>query len=154
VPEDVNSEAAIPVAPPAATVAQVWSPRRYVEEFAVPEAKRAVATVPEDMLEAFKLVSPDPAPVTVVKVAVLAVKLPEASRATIVFAPLAEAAVVAEFGMLVSEAPEPLNVVAVIVAAVKFPLASRATIVEAPLAEAAVVFAFGKVPVTLDCKLT
>jgi hypothetical protein len=61
---------------------------------AVPEAKRAVPTVPLEIFEAFKLVSADPSPVTVVSIAVLAVKLPEASRAIIVEAPLAEAAVV------------------------------------------------------------
>jgi hypothetical protein len=71
------------------TVAQVESPRKNVELLAVPEASRAVGTVPADKLEAFNDVSPEPAPVTVVNVPVLAVKLPEASRATIVEAPLA-----------------------------------------------------------------
>jgi hypothetical protein len=36
--------------------AQVPSPRRKVEELAVPEARRAVATVPDDKFEAFKVV--------------------------------------------------------------------------------------------------
>jgi hypothetical protein len=126
---------------------------------AVPEASLAVATVPLEMFEAFKLVSPEPAPVTVVNVAVLAAKFPLASRATIVEAPLAEAAVVLALAnvpldtfdafKVVSEAPEPLNVVAVIVAPVKLPLASRATIVEAPLAEAAVVLALATVPLEM-----
>ena len=89
------------------------------------------------------------------------------SRATIVEAPLAEAAVVYELlivPLAIAEAfklvnaeplPEcaPLKVVAVIVAAEKLPEASLATIVEAPLEAVAVVFAFGKVPVTLDCRL-
>ena len=49
-------------------------------------------------------------------VIVPAVKLPEASRATIVEAVFALVAVVAEFGMLVRPAPEPVNcVVAVMV---------------------------------------
>ena len=87
----------------------------------------------------------------VVAVITLAVKEPEASLATIVEAPFADAAVVAELGIDVREAPEPLNVVAVITLAVKDPEASLATIVEAPLADAAVVLALSNVPVaTLD----
>jgi hypothetical protein len=47
-----------------ATEAQVWSPRKYVDELATPEAKRAVATVPLDKLDAFKVVklAPETAP--------------------------------------------------------------------------------------------
>jgi hypothetical protein len=47
------------VVPPAA---QVWSPRKNVVLLAVPEAKRAVATVPLEMFEAFKLVTFEPVP--------------------------------------------------------------------------------------------
>jgi hypothetical protein len=75
-------------------------------------------------------------------VIVFAAKFPLASLATIVLAPFADAAVVAEFGIFVSEAPEPEKVVAVITLAVKLPDASRETIVEAPLAEVAVVAEF------------
>jgi hypothetical protein len=49
---------------------------------------------------AFSEVSPEPAPVTVVNVPTLAVKLPLVSRATIVDAPLEAVAVVAEFDTL------------------------------------------------------
>jgi hypothetical protein len=112
---------------------------------------RAVLTVPEANAVAFKEVNPEPAPVTVVKVAVLAVKLPLASLATIVEAPLAEAAVVLSLDKvpvvmavaLRAVSAEPL---AVMTLATKLPEASRATIVEAPLAEAAVVLALFKVP--------
>jgi len=84
-----------------------------------------------------------------VAVTALAVKFPLASLATIVEAPLAEAAVVAELGMLVNEAPEPLNVVAVITFAVKEPVALRETIVDAPLASEAVVLALAIVPLDM-----
>ena len=86
-------------------------------------------------------------------VIVPALKLPEASRATMVDAPLIEAAVVRAFAnvpvdileafSVVTLAPLPFKVpikfVADTLAAVKLPEASRATIVLAPLAEAAVV---------------
>lgn len=121
---------------------QVPSPRKNVVLLAVPEARRAVPTVPVEILEAFREVRDAPDPLNVVAVIVAPVKLPEASRATIVEAPLAEDAVVLAFAMvplemlealrLVSEAPDPENVVAVIVSPAKFPLASRATIVLAP----------------------
>lgn len=88
-----------------------------------------------------------PRPVTAVAVIVPAVKLPDASRATIALAVFALVAVVAEFGIFVSEAPDPEcapeNVVAVIVPAVKFPDASRATIALAVLAFVAVVAELG-----------
>ena len=74
--------------------AQVESPRKNVVLLAVPEAKRAVGTVPELITEAFKLVRNEPPAMMLVAVTLLAVKLPEASRATIVEAPFAEAAVV------------------------------------------------------------
>jgi hypothetical protein len=77
------------------------------------------------------------------------VKLPEASLATIVLAPLAEAAVVALFGILVKEAPDPLNEVAVIAPALNSPDAPRVTMVEAPLADAAVVLALAIVPLEM-----
>ena len=50
--------------------------------------------MPLDIAEAFKEVNPEPAPVMVVKVPTLAVKLPLISLATIVEAPLDELAVV------------------------------------------------------------
>ena len=76
-----------------------------------------------------------------------ALNAPEASLATMVEAPFADAAVVAELGILVKDAPEPENVVAVIRLALKDPEASLATMVEAPFADAAVVLAFATVPV-------
>jgi hypothetical protein len=118
---------------------------------AVPEPNRAVATVPADKLDAFSEVSPEPAPVTVVNVPTLAVKLPEASRATIVEAPLAEAAVVLALATVPVVIDVPFKAVkaepfAVITFAVKLPEPSRATIVFAPFASVAVVRAFAKVP--------
>ena len=121
---------------------------------------RAFAMVPLAILLALMAVKATPFPEIDVKVPALAVKFPEASRATIVLAPLAEAAVVLaleivplvifEAFMSVKAAPfpdiAPLKVVAVIVLALKLPPASRATIVEAPLAEAAEVLAFAIVP--------
>jgi hypothetical protein len=56
--------------------------------------KRASGTVPVERTEAFKLVSEVPAAIMLVAVTLLAVKLPEASRATIVLAPLESEAVV------------------------------------------------------------
>jgi len=118
-----------------------------------------VGTVPELMFDAFNEVSPEPAPVTVVNVPTLAVKLPEASLATIVEAPLAEAAVVFAFGIVpldileafkaVIAPPAPDRVINVPTLAEKLPFASLATIVEAPLAEVAVVRALAKVPVLM-----
>ena len=61
---------------------------------------RALSKVPELMLEALIAVMLPPAPVTVVNVPTLAVKLPLVSRATIVDAPLEAVAVVAEFDTL------------------------------------------------------
>jgi hypothetical protein len=46
-----------------ATTAHDWSPLRNVEELAVPEAKRAVAIVPDVTLEPFNAVRPVPVPV-------------------------------------------------------------------------------------------
>jgi hypothetical protein len=56
-------------------------------------------------------------PTSVVAVTTFAVKFPVASRATIVDTPLAEFAVVAEFGMDVMDAPLPIKVVALTVVA-------------------------------------
>jgi hypothetical protein len=102
---------------------------------------------------------PDTAPLNVVAVIVAAVKFPLASRATIVEAPLAEAAVVRALAIVpvdilealsaVIEAPEPVNVVAVMPAAAKLPEASRATIVLAPFVADAVVLALIKVPLVI-----
>ena len=92
-------------------------------------------------------------------VIVPAAKLPEASRATIVLAPLAEAAVVLALFKVPEETEVALSAVraeplAVMTFAVKFPLASRATIVEAPLAEAAVVLSLATVPVVIAVPLS
>ena len=124
--------------------AQVWSPRKNVVLLAVPEARRAVATVPELILEALIAVKAEPLPDIEVKVPALAVKLPDESRKTIVLAPLAEAAVVKPlpivplviFEALIAVNADPL---AVMMLAVKLPLASLATMVEAPLELFAVV---------------
>jgi hypothetical protein len=135
------------------SAAQVESPRKYVELLAVPEAKRAVGTVPLAIAEAFKLVKDAPEPLNVVAVIVAPVKLPLASRATIVEAPLAEAAVVLALAKVPVEILEafsvdtlaplpfkvPIKFVADMLAAVKLPEASRATIVLAPLEAEAVV---------------
>jgi hypothetical protein len=121
------------------------------------------------MLEALIPVIAEPSPDTLVKAPVVAetfveltsvalipvavttlpAKEPLESLATIVEAPLAEAAVVAELGILVKLAPEPLNKVAVTALPEKEPFASRATIVDAPLAAAAVVNAFEMVPLVI-----
>lgn len=116
----------------------------------------ASGTVPEARLEAFNDVTPEPAPVIVVNVPVLAVKLPEASRATIVEAPLAEAAVVLALSKvpvvmldalrLVIPEPAPVMVVNVPTLAEKLPFASRAMIVEAPLEAVAVVAELATLP--------
>ena len=49
------------------TVLKVESPARNVDEFAVPEPNLAVGTVPEAILEAFKLVKDAPEPLKVVE---------------------------------------------------------------------------------------
>jgi hypothetical protein len=99
---------------------------------------------------------PDIAPLNVVAVIVLALKLPPASRATIVEAPLAEAAevlalskvpvVIAEALIAVIAEPSPEKDEPVIAPAANSPEAPRRTIVEAPLLEEAVVLAFAIVP--------
>ena len=129
----------------------------------------ALLRVPDEMLEALIPVIAEPSPDTLVKAPVVAetfveltsvalipvavttlpAKEPLESLATIVEAPLAEAAVVAELGILVKLAPEPLNKVAVTALPEKEPFASRATIVDAPLAAAAVVNAFEMVPLVI-----
>jgi hypothetical protein len=74
---------------------------RFVPETAGNVAgKRASGTVPEESTEAFKLVKEAPEALIDDAVITLAVKLPEASRATIVFAPLDELAVVFAFGIV------------------------------------------------------
>jgi hypothetical protein len=134
---------------------QVWSPRRYVVEFAVPVARRAVATVPELIFEALIALIAEPSPLNVA-VIVPAANSPEDPRKTIVEAPLAEAAVVLAFAIVpvviaealiaVREEPLPDIDVAVISPALKLPDESLRTIVAAPLAEAAVVRALAMVP--------
>ena len=121
------------------SAAQVWSPRKYVELLAVPEAKRAVATVPEDRLEAFKVVrlAPETAPNEPDQVPEVIVPTDTKLAAVVILgcdAVVTVPAVVA----LVAVVALPLKV-AVIVPAEKLPEASRATIVEAPLDELAVV---------------
>jgi hypothetical protein len=117
---------------------------------AVAAVVRALAIVPLEMFDALMLVSPAPLPDTApdmeTNVPTLAAKEPLESRATMVEAPFAEAAVVAELGILVRDAPDPLNKVAVTTFPAKEPLVSLATIVEAPLALAAVVLALAIVP--------
>jgi hypothetical protein len=92
------------------------------------------------MFAAFKLVSPDPAPVTVVNVAVLAVKLPEPSRATIVEAPFELDADVRALSKV------PLDT------AVAFKLVMFAPENVAEL-DPVPPLATGRTPVTFDCKL-
>jgi hypothetical protein len=122
--------------------------------------------VPDDILDALIAVKATPFPDTLVKVPVvpvttLAVNEPLASLATIVEAPLAEAAVVLALSsvpVVIDEAliavraePLPEKDVPVIAPAANSPDDPRRTIVEAPLAVAAVVLAFAIVPVvTLD----
>jgi hypothetical protein len=79
----------------------------------------------------------------------LRVVLPEVSLATMVEAPFAEDAVVAELGIDVNSAPEPVYTVAVNPLKTALPAASLATMVEAPLADAAVVLALATVPVLM-----
>jgi predicted dinucleotide-binding enzyme len=133
--------------------------------FAEAAVVRAFAMVPLDIFEALIAVNATPLPeievkVPVVAVTTLAAKLPLASLATIVEAPLAEAAVVLAFEMvpldillaLISVKPAPLPDTApdietkVPTLPAKEPLESLATMVEAPFAEAAVVRAFAMVP--------
>jgi hypothetical protein len=125
----------------------------------------ALTMVPLDIFEALIAVNAIPLPETEVKVPVVAVttlaaKLPLASLATIVEAPLAEAAVVLAFEMvpldillaLISVKPAPLPLCAPVTVTnvptfpAKDPLESLATMVDAPFAEAAVVLALAIVP--------
>jgi hypothetical protein len=156
----------VPLLADEVTVAQVWSPRKYVVLLAVPVARRAVATVPELIFEALISVNVAPFPEIVVPVITLPAKEPLASRRTIVKAVAASVPVVLALAMVPleillafiavnveplpdTEVNEPL--VAVTTLAAKEPFASRAIIVLAPLAEAAVVRALSKVPeVTLE----
>jgi hypothetical protein len=131
------------------TDAQVWSPRKNVDALAVPEAKRAVPTVPELMFEAFKLVklAPETAPKEADHVPVVIVPTDTKLDAVVILG--CEAVVTVPAVVAVpAEVAEPLKV-AVIVPAAKLPEASRATMVEAPLADAAVVRALSKVPVVI-----
>jgi hypothetical protein len=121
---------------------------------------RALAIVPLAILDALIAVSAIPLPEIEVVVTAFAVKFPDASLATIVDAPLADAAVVLAFEivpldmllalMSVKPAPLPLcapeTVTKVPTLAEKDPLLSLATMVEAPFAEAAVVLALAIVP--------
>jgi hypothetical protein len=136
-------------------------PRSTIVEapLAVAAVVRALAIVPEEMLEALIAVRATPLPdtevnVPVVPVITLPAKLPFASLATIVLAPLAEAAVVRAFATVPVVTFEPLialiaEPLAVMMFAVNEPLASRATIVDAPLASEAVVLAFAIVPLDM-----
>jgi hypothetical protein len=115
-----------------------------------------VATVPDERLEALIAVRATPFPDTEVNVPTFAVNEPLASLATIVDAPLAEAAevlalskvpvVIAEALIAVIAEPLPEKDVPVIAPAANSPEAPRRTIVEAPLLEEAVVLAFAIVP--------
>jgi len=113
---------------------------------AVPEARRAVATVPDEILEALIAVNATPLTDIDVVVTELAVKDPVESRATIVEAPLDALAVCATllmvplviFEALMAVNAEPL---AVMTLAVKLPVESLRTIVDAPLELFAVVYA-------------
>jgi len=133
---------------------QVPSPRKNVVLLAVPEARRAVPTVPVEILEAFREVRDAPDPLNVVAVIVAPAKLPDASRATIVDAPLAEDAEVRAlsrvpvdmFDAFRDVIDEPL---AVITLAEKLPDASLATMVDAPLLDEAVVLALAIVPLEM-----
>ena len=88
-------------------------PRSTIVEapFAVAAVVRAFATVPDDRFEALIPVKPPPAPLTVVNVPTLAVNDPLASLATIVEAPLAEAAVVRALAIVPDEMFEALILV-------------------------------------------
>ena len=121
---------------------------------------RSPESVPLTTLEAsifFKASIPEPE--NTEAVTTFALKDPEASLATMVEAPFADAAVVLAFAKVpdetlealsaVKSAPEPENVVAVIRLALKDPEASLATMVEAPFELDAVVLAFAKVPVVI-----
>jgi predicted dinucleotide-binding enzyme len=132
--------------------------------FAESAVVRAFAIVPDAMFEALIAVNAIPLPEMDVVVTAFAVKFPEESLATIVDAPLADAAVVRALSivpldmllafMAVKATPLPLTEVKVPVVPVttfpaKEPLESRATIVEAPLADDAVVLAFEIVPLDI-----
>jgi hypothetical protein len=136
------------------TEVQEESPRRNVDALGVPDAaKRATGAVPLARAEAFNDVTAAPEPLNVVAVIVAPVKLPEASRATMVEAPLEDDAVVLALAKVPVEILEafsvdtlaplpfkvPIKFVADTLAAVKLPEASRATIVLAPLEAEAVV---------------
>ena len=130
-------------------VMPVYDPDTYAEPI-----------VPLEIFEALMLVRaaplPDIAPLKVVAVIVLALKLPPASRATIVEAPLAEEAVVLAFDIVPVEMlealmaetfePSPIKKAPVIAPAANSPDAPRRTIVLETLEELAVVYAFPIVP--------
>jgi hypothetical protein len=138
-------------------------PRNTIVEapLAVAAVVRALAIVPLEMLLALIAVKEVPLPDMLVKVPVVPVitlpaKDPLESRATIVEAPLAEAAevlalskvpvVIAEALIAVRAEPLPEKDVPVIAPAANAPPASRRTIVLAPLLAEAVVLAFAIVP--------
>jgi hypothetical protein len=149
--------------------------RKTIVEAPLAEAAevRALSIVPDEMLEALIALIAEPSPLKAPET-VLAPKLPEASRRTIVLALFAVLPVVLAlskvpldmFEALIAVRATPLpdtlvnapvvplkvvalDVVAVMVLAVKSPLESRATIVDAPLAEAAVVLSLAKVPTVM-----
>jgi hypothetical protein len=121
---------------------------------------RTLAMVPLAIFEALIAVKATPLPEIEVVVIAFAVKFPDASLATMVDAPLADAAVVLAFEIvpleifdaLISVKPAPLPLCApetvtnVPTFAAKDPFESLATMVEAPLALAAVVLALAMVP--------
>lgn len=116
----------------------------------------ATARVPDEIEEALREVNDEPEPLNVVAVIVAAVKLPDASLATIVDAPFEDEAVVLALAIVpaviasalseVRDVPLPLKDVPVIAAAAKLPEASRKTSVLAPLDADPVVLALAIVP--------
>jgi hypothetical protein len=155
-PSPVNEE---PVMAPALNSPDV--PRRTIVEapLALSAVVLAFAIVPLDIFDALIAVKATPLPEIEVVVIAFAVKFPDASLATMVDAPLAEAAVVRALSivpldmllafMAVKATPLPDMDVVVMAFAVKFPLASLATMVDAPLADDAVVLAFEIVPLDI-----
>ena len=102
-------------------------------------ARRPVATVPDEIELAFKEVRLAPEPLNVVAVIVAPVKLPDASRATIVEAPLEAVAVVRSLLKVPVEIELAFNDVML--------APEKAAVVE-PVPPLAI----GRVPVTLVCK--
>jgi hypothetical protein len=159
-PSPVNE---VPVIAPALNSPEVPRSTMVEAPLALAAVVRAFDIVPDEMLEALIAVSATPLPDMDVVVTAFAVKFPEESRATIVEAPLADAAVVLvlsivplvmfEALILVKLAPLPTTTPVMVT---KFPTLaeiepslSLATIVEAPLADDAVVRALSIVPLDM-----